>query len=191
MLNRDKLNWSMDVNTVTGNKEMEKFISSAELGYEDVILTEEEADELQRLMDNKLCRPTYPITTDHIIKENKITTENFAFWLQGYFEINGTSNELTPMQVQIIKDHLALVFRKETPQRIRGLKSNDVLCDDYQDITPSKEAVDKLRNILESNEGGGKISFLPEDPNSYNRYLSNSGFGRFDQVLYDGHPISC
>lgn len=138
-----------------------KFVSQAELGYEDVILTEEEIAEWKRLMDNKLCRPTHPVNDDHIMNEDKIqtglgpefkeffevdmsscwwdtergcwtmtpqikqsketenmTTENFAFWLQGYFEINGTSNELTPMQVQIIKDHLYLVFKKETPTRL-------------------------------------------------------------------------
>lgn len=38
----------------------------------------------------------------------------FCYWLQGFFELSG-STELTPTQVQIIRDHLALVFRKETP----------------------------------------------------------------------------
>lgn len=42
-----------------------------DLIYEDIILTEEEAAELKRLMDNKLCRPIPPVNTDHIInKEN-------------------------------------------------------------------------------------------------------------------------
>ena len=34
--------------------------------------------------------------------------------LQGYLEISG-SNSLTEDQVQIIKDHIALVLKKETP----------------------------------------------------------------------------
>lgn len=42
---------------------------------------------------------------------------NFVYWIKGYFELNGPSNELTPTQVQIIKDHLDLVFKKETPTR--------------------------------------------------------------------------
>lgn len=43
-----------------------------------------------------------------------MTTEQFAYWLQGFFEIQG-AKEVTPTQVQIIKDHLALVFNKVTP----------------------------------------------------------------------------
>ena len=51
--------------------------------------------------------------------------ENFAFWLKGYFELQDT-NKLSPKQVQIIKDHLDLVFNKVTPQRSRRTKiTND------------------------------------------------------------------
>jgi len=45
-----------------------------------------------------------------------MSPENFCFWLQGYFEISGR-NDLTPAQTDIIKDHLSLVFNKETPDR--------------------------------------------------------------------------
>ena len=41
---------------------------------------------------------------------------NFTYWLQGFFEISD-SNKLNEKQVQIIKDHLALVFDKVTPDR--------------------------------------------------------------------------
>lgn len=44
--------------------------------------------------------------------------ESFAYWLQGYFEISGNST-LSDTQVQIIKDHLDLVFNKVTPVRIK------------------------------------------------------------------------
>lgn len=45
-----------------------------------------------------------------------MTTEQFTYWLQGFLELseNKTINE---RQVKIIKDHLALVFKKETPDR--------------------------------------------------------------------------
>lgn len=33
----------------------------------------------------------------------------FAYWLQGFFELSET-NEITPRQVEIIKNHLKLVF---------------------------------------------------------------------------------
>lgn len=45
-----------------------------------------------------------------------MSPENFVFWLQGFFEIGGGEN-LSPEQVQVIKDHLALVFNKVTPNR--------------------------------------------------------------------------
>ena len=45
-----------------------------------------------------------------------MSPENLCFWLQGFLEIsNDDAQELSARQVQIIKDHLALVFKKETP----------------------------------------------------------------------------
>jgi len=45
-----------------------------------------------------------------------MTTEQFTYWLQGFFEIHNPK-ELDEKQTQIIKDHLELVFKKETPER--------------------------------------------------------------------------
>lgn len=42
--------------------------------------------------------------------------EAFTYWLKGYFEISD-SNNLSSNQVQIIRDHLDLVFAKVTPER--------------------------------------------------------------------------
>lgn len=53
-----------------------------------------------------------------------MTSENFTYWLQGFFEISDSS-KLDEKQVQIIKDHLALVFNKITPDR-NGISSNDL-----------------------------------------------------------------
>ena len=46
-----------------------------------------------------------------------MTTEQFVYWLQGFMEINDP-DRIGPKETQIIKDHLALVFKKETPTRI-------------------------------------------------------------------------
>lgn len=43
-----------------------------------------------------------------------MSPQDFCYWLQGYFELNG-STALTPEQVQIIQEHLKLVFYKKTP----------------------------------------------------------------------------
>lgn len=43
-----------------------------------------------------------------------MTSNDFCYWLNGFFELsNGTT--LSDEQVKIIKDHLSLVFKKETP----------------------------------------------------------------------------
>lgn len=43
-----------------------------------------------------------------------MNSEQFVYWLNGFFELSG-SKKLTQKQVQIIKDHLAVVFTKITP----------------------------------------------------------------------------
>lgn len=45
-----------------------------------------------------------------------MSPEQFTYWLKGFFEISDTNN-LSEKQVQIIRDHLNLVFNKETPER--------------------------------------------------------------------------
>lgn len=45
-----------------------------------------------------------------------MTTENFTYWLQGFFEISD-EKFLNVKQVQVIKDNLALVFNKQTPDK--------------------------------------------------------------------------
>ena len=49
-----------------------------------------------------------------------MTPENFCYWLQGLLEI-GDPSELNMTQVEIIKEHLNLVFKKETktPAKIK------------------------------------------------------------------------
>lgn len=49
-----------------------------------------------------------------------MTPENFALWLQGYVELNGTAPTL--QQWEIIKDHLKEVFDKRTPNRDNGVQ---------------------------------------------------------------------
>jgi uncharacterized protein YfkK (UPF0435 family) len=41
-----------------------------------------------------------------------MTSRDFAYWLQGFFEISKTT-EVTTEQLQIIKNHLNMVFKHE------------------------------------------------------------------------------
>ena len=45
-----------------------------------------------------------------------MTPEQFCYWLQGIVETHGGAT-LTPRQFEIIRDHLATVFQKQTPDR--------------------------------------------------------------------------
>ena len=51
-----------------------------------------------------------------------MNTVDFCFWLQGYFEIS-ESKEISEKQVEIIKNHLNLVFKHEIDP-VRESESN-------------------------------------------------------------------
>ena len=44
-----------------------------------------------------------------------MTPEQFAYWLQGFVEISDMSLPPNSKEWQVIKDHLATVFKKVTP----------------------------------------------------------------------------
>lgn len=54
-----------------------------------------------------------------------MTENQFVFWLQGFVELNPNAM-LTLTQWQIVKDHLALVFKKETPNRTVAPRQDQV-----------------------------------------------------------------
>jgi len=47
-----------------------------------------------------------------------MSPESFCYWLQGYFEISGSKN-LTSEQIEVIQEHLSLVFTKVTNQTVQ------------------------------------------------------------------------
>lgn len=42
-----------------------------------------------------------------------MTSRDFCYWLQGYFELKGKESTLSTEQVAVVKKHLAMVFRHE------------------------------------------------------------------------------
>jgi hypothetical protein len=45
-----------------------------------------------------------------------MTPENFCYWLQGYFDLQETGLTFSDKQMGEVKNHLKLVFKKETPR---------------------------------------------------------------------------
>jgi len=73
-----------------------------------------------------------------------MTQENFIYWLNGFLEISD-AKKLNEKQVQIIKDHLALVFEKQTPDRTSfGI-----------------DAQEQINKILGTSPGTGSINNIP------------------------------
>lgn len=73
-----------------------------------------------------------------------MTPEQFTYWLQGFMEVSNPS-ELDARQVQIIKDHLATVFTKVTPDRSKVTRQRDR---SLEDILQDGIQRDKIRDQL-------------------------------------------
>ena len=56
-----------------------------------------------------------------------MTPRDFVYWLQGYIELTeievGSDIEMTPAQIDIVKQHLNLVFQKEKNDKIKNINS--------------------------------------------------------------------
>lgn len=78
-----------------------------------------------------------------------MTTEAFATWLQGFFELSDAKT-LDERQVSIVKDHLALVFDKVTPDRAK--KEEDTKSQGI--ISPSKK---RLGGFHPGSSGGNVL----------------------------------
>lgn len=79
-----------------------------------------------------------------------MTSDQFCFWAQGFFELTDAKS-LDEKQTQILKDHLALVFNKVTPnyygQDYGGIK----LLNDAEAAITAKPKFD-LKNLLTFND---------------------------------------
>lgn len=68
-----------------------------------------------------------------------MTTEQFAYWLQGFAELN--TEPPTAEQWQAIRDHLALVFEKKTPPVNIGITPG--IRQDWQKLLSPAQFADK------------------------------------------------
>lgn len=60
-----------------------------------------------------------------------MTSRDFCFWLQGFFEVSNVSDDpykgLNPKQAEMIKAHLSLVFKHEIDPSMGDKKHQDEL----------------------------------------------------------------
>lgn len=54
-------------------------------------------------------------------------SRDFCYWLQGFFEIHGGDVVLTPPQVDIIKNHLNMVFVHDIDPSMGGPEKQEAL----------------------------------------------------------------
>jgi hypothetical protein len=66
-----------------------------------------------------------------------MTSRDFAYWLQGFFEITGT-NKIDEGQAEMIKNHLNLVFKHEIDPSLNEGKTK-VEVQDLQDVHDGKK----------------------------------------------------
>ena len=77
--------------------------------------------------------------------------EQFAIWLHGFLEISNAET-INKEQTQIIKDHLALLFDKKTPDRSKKKEDN------------SFEHLKKLAEEMEKRKPKEKDTAYPKYP---------------------------
>jgi hypothetical protein len=71
-----------------------------------------------------------------------MNAQEFAYWLQGFFELTEDDKQLTKKQVKIIRDHLSLVFKKVTPDRSAG--SDIPYCEQRDVLKRIQETMERM-----------------------------------------------
>lgn len=77
-----------------------------------------------------------------------MTSRDFCYWLQGFFEVSEPVN-LSEKQVQQIKNHLAMVFKHEIDPSFGGKERQDELTKEHNKL---------MDQISKSLDGGAKFN---------------------------------
>jgi len=73
-----------------------------------------------------------------------MTSRDFCYFLQGFFELQGTNQALTPEQVQIIRNHLKLVFLHEIDP---SYSDNKIVQQIFQNIHDGKDPLLGIQGV--------------------------------------------
>ncbi len=72
-----------------------------------------------------------------LYKGGKMTSRDFCYWLQGYFEISGRQG-LDGTQCQVVKNHLNMVFRHEIDPSMGSLEHQHELNNAHNGIVTNE-----------------------------------------------------
>lgn len=80
-----------------------------------------------------------------------MTPSDFVYWLNGFVELTDGLERPSERQWQVIKDHLQLVFEKQTPDR-----GNEC---DYRMLIEPDQSMDTLQTtIMKCEKGKSNVS---------------------------------
>jgi len=116
-----------------------------------------------------------------------LEAKSFVYWLQGYFEISG-SNILDVGQVEMIKNHLNLVFKHEIDPSLNEGKSKEEV-QDLQHIHDGKVDWEKmLKEGPPPKKDKDVVDWIKDKfkPSHTKPHKSNGGWksGSSDSTLY-------
>lgn len=84
---------------------------------------------------------------------------DFFYWLQGYFELQESTTPLSARQVEIIKNHMALVAEKKTPY-ISPLKKGG----DYSHFKNTEEVAEQNGDYFKNNNQSVSANYIYKNP---------------------------
>lgn len=73
-----------------------------------------------------------------------MTSRDFVYWLNGFFELSKTNEPLSPEQIQTIKNHLKLVFLHEIDP---SYSDNKLVQQIFQNIHDGKDPLMGVQGI--------------------------------------------
>lgn len=76
-------------------------------------------------------------------------SRDFCYWLQGFFELQSPQNQhlaLNPAQVEVIRKHLAMVFKHEIDPSLGTPKHVAELQKLHDDLAKANERIDEVES---------------------------------------------
>jgi hypothetical protein len=117
---------------------------------------------------------------------DKMTSRDFAYWLQGFFEINEPQT-INKQQVEIIKNHLNLVFKHEIDPSLNEGKTKEEVKELHDIHDGKKKLSDFIKDGPPPKKDQNAVDWLKDKfkPSHIKPFKSNGGWksGSSDDTL--------